>query len=372
MSLLCDKYRPTTLAKCDFNQQQCQRMRRLISTGNFPHLLIYGPSGSGKKTRAYALLREVFGVGVERLKLEHKQFETSYGRKFDQTVMSSNYHLEVNPSDAQFFDRLVVQQLIKELATSASLTDKHKFKVVVITEADRLTREAQHALRRTLEKYVVTCRVILIAESASPIIPAVKSRCLLLRNGAPTSANISSVLVSVAKKECFSLSAQMADKIANDCDHNLRRALLMLETYNVRQTGLNTAGTHTTGLIDVPQPQWRQQLASLAKKLTESPSMKKVLEIRSAFYELQTHLVPNDLIVRQLTKDLLKRCLDDPMKSRLMQMAADCEHWMRLGSKPIIHLEAFAIKFMNLWKSSVDGLQLDDIDGDTDMMSIVY
>ncbi|CAG2102054.1 unnamed protein product [Medioppia subpectinata] len=357
MALLCDKYRPTTLTKCDFNHKQSQHLKRLISSGNFPHLLIFGPSGSGKKTRAYALLREVFGSGVERLRLEHKQFETSYGRKFEQTVMSSNYHLEVNPSDSNLFDRLVVQQLIKELATSSALTEKHSFKVVVITEADRLTREAQHALRRTAEKYVSTCRLILIAESSSPIIPAVKSRCLLIRNASPTEADISSVLTTIAKKECITLPPVMADKIAAECDRNLRRALLMLETYNVRQSA---GGSNS--VIAVPQPQWKQQLEALAKKLTVSQSLKKVMEIRSALYELQTHLVPNDLIVRELVNHLLNRCLDEDMKLQLISFAADCEHYMRLGSKPIIHLEAFVIKFMTLYKCSVDGIQFDSED----------
>ena len=355
MALLCDKYRPTNLLKFDFNRLQCQRLKRLISSGNFPHLLIYGPSGSGKKTRAYAILREVFGSGVERLRLEHKQFATTYGKKFEQTVVSSNYHLEVNPSDSNFFDRLVVQQLIKEMATTASLTDKHTFKVVVITEADRLTREAQQALRRTAEKYVTTCRLILIAETSSPIIPAVKSRFLLIRNGSPKESEISSILMTIAKKEVINLSEEMSNKIAAKCDRNLRRAVLMLETYSVRQSVKSSTTI-------CPEPQWKQQLESLAKRLTESQSLKKVSEIRTSLYELQTHLIPNDMIVRQLTILLLNKCFDDNMKNRLVSMAADCEHWMRLGSKAIFHLEGFAIKFMTLYKCSVEDISFNSDD----------
>ena len=46
-----------------------------VQSGDFPHLLFYGPSGSGKKTRIMALLRELYGAGVEKLRVEHQNFE---------------------------------------------------------------------------------------------------------------------------------------------------------------------------------------------------------------------------------------------------------------------------------------------------------
>jgi replication factor C subunit 3/5 len=66
--------------------------------------------------------------------------------------------------------------------------------VVVICEADCLTKDAQHALRRTMEKYVATCRIILVANTISRIIPAIRSRCLGVCVGAPNKEEIISIL----------------------------------------------------------------------------------------------------------------------------------------------------------------------------------
>jgi replication factor C subunit 3/5 len=63
MTLWCDKYRPHSLKNLDFNKEQAERLRNLVEGGDFPHLLFYGPSGAGKKTRVLCLLREVFGSG---------------------------------------------------------------------------------------------------------------------------------------------------------------------------------------------------------------------------------------------------------------------------------------------------------------------
>ena len=68
MSLWVDKHRPRQLAKLDYHTEQAQQLERLVNGEDFPHLLVYGPPGAGKKTRVMCLLRELYGAGVERLR----------------------------------------------------------------------------------------------------------------------------------------------------------------------------------------------------------------------------------------------------------------------------------------------------------------
>ena len=97
MSLWLDKYRPKKLSKLDYHKRQAEHLERLAkSSADFPHLLVYGPSGAGKKTRVVALLRELYGAGVERLRIEHQNFETPSKKKLEIITVASNYHIEVN------------------------------------------------------------------------------------------------------------------------------------------------------------------------------------------------------------------------------------------------------------------------------------
>ncbi len=68
MSLWVDKYRPVALDKLDYHKEQAAQLTRLATSGDLPHLLFYGPSGAGKKTRIMALLRAIFGGGVEKVR----------------------------------------------------------------------------------------------------------------------------------------------------------------------------------------------------------------------------------------------------------------------------------------------------------------
>lgn len=106
---------------------------------------------------------------------------------------------------------------------------------MLLSNVDHLTRDAQHALRRTMEKYVGTCRLILCANSTSRVLPAIRSRCVRIRVPAPTAAEIKNILHSICKREGLNLPDGLANRIIEVSNRNLRRAILTLECCKVEQ-----------------------------------------------------------------------------------------------------------------------------------------
>lgn len=352
MSLWVDKYRPSSLARLDYHKEQAAQLRNLVQCGDFPHLLVYGPSGAGKKTRIMCILRELYGIGVEKLRIEHQTITTPSKKKIEISTIASNYHLEVNPSDAGNSDRVVIQEMLKTVAQSQQLetSSQRDFKVVLLTEVDKLTKDAQHALRRTMEKYMSTCRLILCCNSTSKVIPPIRSRCLAVRVPAPSIEDICSVLSTVCRKEGLALPSTLARRLAEKSCRNLRKALLMCEACRVQQYPF-------TEDQEIPETDWEVYLRETANAIVSQQTPQRLLEVRGRLYELLTHCIPPEIIMKGLLSELLHNC-DGQLKGEVAQMAAYYEHRLQLGSKAIYHLEAFVAKFMALYKKFMeDGLE---------------
>ncbi|KAI5169525.1 replication factor C subunit 3/5 [Pancytospora epiphaga] len=142
---LTEKYRPPSLNEISGNTAvvECLKTLRL---DNIPNMLFYGPPGTGKTTAIRALLRGHPSQNV----------------------------LEMNASDSRGID--VVREQIKDFAQFKS----NSLKVVVLDEADSMSRDAQNALRRVMEDYTNT-RFCIICNFSKKIIEPIASRCTKFR-----------------------------------------------------------------------------------------------------------------------------------------------------------------------------------------------
>jgi replication factor C subunit 3/5 len=102
----------------------------------------------------------------------------------------------MTPSDNDHNDRHIIQNVVKEIASNTNIESKsgRGFKILIINEADKLTKDAQGGLRRTMEKYIKNCRMILICNNVHKLISPIRSRCLNLRIPAPEQGEIIQVL----------------------------------------------------------------------------------------------------------------------------------------------------------------------------------
>lgn len=311
-------------------------------SGDFPHLLVYGPSGAGKKTRIVSTLKALYGPGVEKIKIDSRVFLTSANKKIEFNIVTSVYHLEITPSDVGNYDRVVIQDLLKEVAQTqqVDMNARQKFKVVVINEADHLTRDAQAALRRTMEKYSPNLRLILLANSTANIIAPIRSRTLLVRVAAPTEVEICDVLATTGEKEAWPVREGLNQRIAQESGRNLRRALLMFEAVHAQNEKVDDD-------TPIPPPDWEALISNIAEDIMTEHTPARILQVRAKLYDLLTHCIPPTTILKTLTFKLVPR-VDDDLKADVIKWSAFYEHRLRLGTKVIFHLEAFVAKFMRI------------------------
>jgi len=307
------------------------------------------------------------------LKLTQKTFTTPTGRSVEIHMISSEHHMELCPGDAGNNDRFVIQDVLKDIASSKNIrssvvnmdsTGSNKsrqnkskngaaeteIKVVVLNQVDRLSKQAQAALRRTMEKYATTCRLILCCDSSSKLIAPLRSRCLGIRVAAPTEEQIVKILRNVARRESVTLPNSMAVNLARESDRNLRKALLMLEAAKVQAGGNEIPDDQL-----IPTPDWEIYIRQLANDITKEQSPQTLMMAREKIYELLVNCIPATTILKTLVGELLNN-LDDSVKLEVIEWAAFYEHRIALGSKDIFHLEAFIAKYMAIYKKYLNDL----------------
>ena len=308
-----EKYRPKTLDEMVGQEEVVARLKAYAEKKEMPNLLFAGPPGTGKTTAAMALAREIFG----------DTFEQNF--------------LELNASDERGIN--VVRETIKEFARTLPFGGA-KFKIIFLDEADALTADAQHALRRTMEKYAATSRFILSCNYSSKIIEPIQSRCAIFRFRPLSEEQIKARLKYIAEKEGLELTEDGANALVYVSEGDMRRAINLLQ-----------ASAALSNKID---EKLVFQVASKAKpqeirKMMQLAMDGKFMDARKMLYQIMIEYgMSGDDVIRQMHKEVFNLDVDDKTKVNLIDLIGEYEFRLVEGASERIQLEALLAQFMRV------------------------
>ncbi|XP_054160367.1 replication factor C subunit 4-like [Oppia nitens] len=205
-----EKYRPNTIDEVVYQTHIVSMLSKYLTTDCFnelPNLLLYGPPGTGKTSTIIALAKQLF----------QNQYK--------------NRVLELNASDERGIG--VIREKVKSFAQqSVSTTTKSipALKLIILDECDSMTRDAQSALRRTMEREAKTTRFCLICNYVSRIIEPLVSRCSAFRFKLLDSQLSVDKLRQIADLESVRISDELINQLVTLSEGDLRRAITLLQS----------------------------------------------------------------------------------------------------------------------------------------------
>ena len=343
--LWIDKYSPKVLSDLECHPNINRSLKCIADAGIGVHLLFHGPPSSGKHIRIYALLKEYYGENALQFETITSTFKASNKKFVEITYKKSQYVIEINPSLAGHHDRIVVQQIIKEVATTNNLRnsiDENAFKphVIYLRKSHMLTKEAQSSLRRTMEKSAKNCKIIMSVNNLSTLLEPIRSRCFQIRVPAIPVKNIAEILNKIVKKEKVKIPLDMQKHIVKNCDNSLRKAILILQTAYIQKALKPEL---------LPVPEYIRYTKEIALAIFKNETT--IITLRDKFYKLLMCTITVGEIITIMTNYYIEECdCTSDIILEILASAAENESNSHIGKYEIFYLEAFAAKLLYLFE----------------------
>lgn len=207
-----EKYRPKKLSDVAHQEDVVQTLNKTLETANLPHLLFYGPPGTGKTSTILAVARELFGP-----------------------VLMKSRVLELNASNERGIK--VIREKVKSFASLAVSSRESTpgypcppYKIIILDEADSMTKEAQSALRRTMEQYTKVTRFCIICNYVSRIIEPITSRCAKFRYKPLSFEAMSGRLREICTQEGVRYKEELLRTLVDVSEGDMRKSITLLQT----------------------------------------------------------------------------------------------------------------------------------------------
>lgn len=306
-----EKYRPKDFCDIKGQEEILKTIQAMVEKKNLPHLLFSGPAGTGKTTLSLIIARKLFGE--------------SWKQNF----------LELNASDDRGID--VVRNTIKDFAKTRAMGD-YPFKIIYLDECDSLTKDAQQALRRTMEMFVSGTRFILSCNYSSKIIDAIQSRCAVFRFKPLIEEEMMKVAEKIAANEGIKLDEGARKALALVSDGDVRKLVNVMQS--CAALGNNLTESSVFNISSLAEPKEIIEVLNAAVRGDFTSARSRLLDV-----QLKYGLSGIDLI-KQIQKEVWKLNLNDKEKLRMVERCGEIEFRMVEGSDEFVQLEALIASFI--------------------------
>ncbi len=309
-ALWTEKYRPKEFNEIKGQVEIIKRVKAFVEKKNMPHLLFTGPAGTGKTSLSIVIAK--------------KLFEEQWRQNF----------LELNASDERGID--VIRNKVKDFARTKPIGNV-PFKIIYLDECDALTRDAQQALRRTMENYTATTRFILSANYSSKIIEPIQSRCAVFRFKHLDKKDVYEIIDKIAINEDFHITETAKEALFEVTEGDLRK----LE--NILQSSASISNKIDENMIyaiaNTAKPKDIIEILKLALKNDFMAAKTKLLDV------MLTNGLSGADIIKQIQKEILNLPIETKDKMSLIDKCGEIEFRMSEGADEFIQLEALLSQF---------------------------
>lgn len=131
-----------------------KRLEQYITSNKVPNILFYGENGSGKKSIVYSFINKIYNNDADLIKNNTVFANCSQGKG-----------IKFIREELKFFAKMIINN-----------NNGTFFKSIILLNADKLTIDAQSALRRCIELFSHSTRFFLIIEDKYKLLKPILSR----------------------------------------------------------------------------------------------------------------------------------------------------------------------------------------------------